>query len=106
MQSLTAAAQQIDRRVKGILRGVDIDTLVPDDKKIVQHLRLACNEVKLDVRDYEYAQTRIEQQKWVKIAHHNINALERLILGLDEIFGPVDVAELSAQLELLQSKIE
>lgn len=106
MQNLTATAQQIDRRVKGILRGVDIDLLVPDERKLVQKLRLACNEVKLDVRDYEYAQARIEQQKWAMIARHNMQALETLLLALGDIFGPVDIAELSAHIDALQSGLE
>lgn len=106
MPSLTNAAQQLDRRVKGILREVDMEQLPREERELVRKVRLACNEVKLDVRDYEYAQTRLEQEKWVKIAKHNIRALETLLLALGDIFGPADVAELSAQLQLLQSNIE
>lgn len=106
MQSLAAIAQQLDRRIKGIVRTIDPETLGRDDRELIQKLKLACNEVKLDVRDYEYAQTRDEQLQWVKITHHNLRAQETILLMLGDIFGPADIAELSAQIQLLQSKID
>lgn len=106
MQSLTGTAQQIDRRVKGILRAVDVEQLTRDERELVHQMRLACNEIKLDVRDYEYAQTRDEQLKWLKIARHNMKAFETILLALDNVFGPADVAELSAQMQQIESKLE
>ena len=100
--SALATAHYIDRRVKGLLRGVDIDQLSVEDRKTIKQIKHACNEIKLDVRDYEYAETRLEQQKWAKIAAHNILALENLLLRLGDIFGPADIAELGAQLEMLR----
>lgn len=102
MQSLTGTAQYIDRRVKGLLRAVEVDQLTLEDRKTIRQIKLACNEIKLDVRDYEYAETRLEQQKWAKITAHNILALENLLLRLGDIFGPADIAELGAQLETLR----
>lgn len=106
MQSLTAIAQQLDRRIKGIVRTFDVELLSREQRELLQKLKQACNEVKLDVRDYEYAQTRDEQLKWVKITRHNLRAQESIVLMLGDIFGPADIAELSAQIQLLQSKIE
>lgn len=88
------------------MRAVDVESLPKDQRETIRQLRLACNEVKLDVRDYEYADTREGQVKWLKIARHNIKAMETLLLQLGDIFGPADIAELSAQLEMLQSNIE
>ena len=102
MQSLTGTAQQIDRRVKGLLRAAEVDQLSVEDRKTIKQIKHACNEIKLDVRDYEYAETRLEQQKWAKIAAHNILALENLLMRLGDIFGPADIAELGAQLEMLR----
>jgi hypothetical protein len=99
---LYQTAQHIDRRVKGILRGVDLEELSRENREAVRQLKVACNEVKLDVRDYEYAETRVEQQKWAKIARHNIVALETLLLELGSIFTPADIAELGAQLDMLK----
>ncbi len=88
--------------MKGILRGVDDDLLSVEERKTIKQIKLACNEVKLDVRDYEYAESRVEQEKWSKITRHNILALETLLLELGGIFGPADIAELGAQLEMLK----
>lgn len=71
----------------------------------MKQLKLICNEVKLDVRDYEYAETRAEQQKWAAISRRTISALEALLLELGGIFGPVDIAELDAQLETMKEAI-
>lgn len=106
MPSLTSLTRQLDRRIKGILHDVDVEQLSLEKRELIAKLKLACGEVKLDVRDYEYAQTRAEQEKWLKIAHHNLRALETLLLLLDDIFGPADIADLSSQVQLLQSSIE
>lgn len=106
MPNLTSATHQLDRKVKGILRDVEVEKLHRENREVIRKIKLACNEVKLDVRDYEYAQTRLEQEKWLKIAHHNLRALETLLLHLDDIFGPADIAELSGQIQLLQSNIK
>ncbi len=105
LQSLTSIAQQIDRRVKGILRAVDLEQLTRDERELVKQMRLACNEIRLDVRDYEYAQTRVEQTKWIKIARHNMKAFETILLSLGDIFGPADVAELSAHLHTMEARL-
>ncbi len=104
--ALFAAAQHIERRVKIILRGVDMDALPAVQRAIAHKLQLAAHEVKLDVRDYEYAETRAEQMKWRRLARHNIAVFEALLIELGDIFGPADVAELGAQLQLLQSNLE
>lgn len=106
MQSLTSTAQQIERRVKGILRAVDVEQLTRDERELVQQMRLACNEIRLDVRDYEYADTRVEQEKWAKIARHNMKAFDTILLSLGDIFGPADVAELSARMQHIESRLE
>lgn len=106
MQNLTSAAQQVDRRIKGILRTADPESLTKTQRETVKRIRLACNEIKLDIRDYEYAETRADQEKWLKIGVHNIKALETSMLQLTDIFGPADVAELSAQLQMIQSNMK
>ncbi|MBL8121447.1 hypothetical protein JNM87_01725 [Candidatus Saccharibacteria bacterium] len=103
--NVTSSIQQIDRQIKGILRGIDTDNLAREEKQFIQKLKLACNEVKLDLRDYEYAQTREEQLKWAKLARHNLIALERYILELPAFFLPVDVAELSAKIDELKGRL-
>ncbi len=105
MQSLTAKAQQLDRHIKGIIRAIDLEKLSQAEKKTLEKIRLACNEVKLDVRDYEYAETRAAQEKWAKISRHNLAALEHLLLTLSTVFGPVDIAEFGATIDTLKKEM-
>lgn len=104
--SLLATFQQVDRQIKGIFLRFDVDNLSAGEKYSVKQIKLACNEIRLDVRDYEYAEKRADQQKWAKIARHNITALERLLLEMDAVFGPSDVAALSAQLDQVRSALD
>lgn len=104
--SLLATFQQVDRQIKGIFLQFDVDSLSATEKHSVKQIKLACNEIRLDIRDYEYSEKRVDQQKWAKIARHNITALERLIIELDIVFGPSDVAALSAQLDQVRSALD
>ncbi len=104
--SLTSVVQQIDRQIKGILRQHDTESLSRTEQHGCKQIKLACNEIRLDVRDYEYAQTRADQLKWARLAKHNIRVLEAHILLLGDVFGPADVALLSAQLDTLQAGLE
>jgi flagellar biosynthesis/type III secretory pathway protein FliH len=105
MQNLTQIAQDIERHVKQKLRATDVEALPREVRHDVRQLKLACNEVRLDVRDYEYAETRADQEKWAKLGRHNLKALNVLLLRLDTVFGPADVAELGARLEELKSSL-
>ncbi|MFZ1249460.1 MAG: hypothetical protein WAQ24_04005 [Candidatus Saccharimonadales bacterium] len=103
--SLVAEINKIDRQIKVIVRQLSTENLSQAEKKALQQIKLGCNELKLDVRDYEYAETRAEQLKWAKIAQHNLKAVETLVLQNGTIFGPVDVAELSARIEDIRAKL-
>lgn len=105
MQSLTETIHQLDRKVKVILRAVDEEALTRREKQDMSQLKLALKEVRLDIRDYEYAQTRAEQEKWSKIARHNLTALERCLLALGGVFGPVDIAEFGATIDTLKKEM-
>lgn len=106
MVSATSIAQKLIALIKNVSRGVDVEALSQQDKAVLQQIHLACNEVRLDVRDYEYAQTRDEQLKWAKIGRHNISALSKMLLSLDAIFTAADIAECGAYLESLRSALE
>ncbi|PID30710.1 hypothetical protein CSA80_04385 [Candidatus Saccharibacteria bacterium] len=105
MKSLSAQAKDIERQIKRIVRDADIEKLSLQERKLVEKLKMACNEVWLDVRDYEYAETREEQIKWRKLGRHNIAAAEQYLLELGTIFGPVDSAELSANLSAISEQL-
>ncbi len=103
--SLTDQVQQIDRRIKAMLRMMDTDELNKEELHVLKQLKQYCNETRLDVREYEYAETRLEQQKAGVKAHRNLAKLEKSILQLSSIFGPADTAELGAQIDALRSDL-
>ena len=103
--SLGAEFVQLDLHIKACLRLVLRDDLPREDKRTYDQVKLACKELRLDLRDYEYAETRAEQHKWAKLARHNLRTLEVSILALPDVFKPVDVAELSAGIDHIRSQI-
>ena len=103
--SLTEQIQQIDRRVKAALRTVSQDGLTHEDTVIVKALKQHCNETRLDVREYEYAETLAAQRKTGEATRKNLVKLEKGILQLSYVFGPADTAELGAFIDKLRSEL-
>lgn len=106
MASASSIAQKLDRLIKGVIRSLDVEALSQKERTALSQIRLACNEIRLDIRDYEYAQSREEQLKWAKIGRHNVAALNKLLLSLEDVFSPADIAECGAYLETLRSALE
>jgi hypothetical protein len=106
MQNLTTTAAQFERRVKAVLRHCDIEALTVSEKDNIGRFKTALHEAKLDIRDYEYAESRDEQLKWAKIGRHNLAVVNTLMLRLDTVFGAADVAEFGATIDLLQAGLE
>jgi len=102
---LTSVFAQLERRIKLVLREVPRDELTRTEKANFDKIKLALTQLKLDIRDYEYAETRLEQMKWAKIAIHNLKALEQGILQLGTVFGPADTAELGAGIDDIRTEI-
>jgi hypothetical protein len=103
--SLTADVQQIDRRVKAVLRTAQQDELSREEAGILKQLKLHCNEARLDVRGYEYAETLAEQRKAAAAGRRNLTKLEKGIVQLHAVFGPADTAELGALIDSLRSQL-
>ena len=97
--------QQVDRQVKGLLRQIESESLVKEEKQSIQDLKQLLNEVRLEIRDYDFAQTRDEQLKNGKLARKQLRKLVDEILALSSLFGPADIAQLTAQLEQLSEKL-
>lgn len=103
--SLMEQMQQIDRRVKAMLRTANIDELDREELHVLKQLKQHSNEARLDVREYEYAETRLEQEKAAVKARRNLAKLEKSILQLSSIFGPADTADLGAHIDTLKTHL-
>lgn len=97
--------QQIDRRVKTELRLISQDELAREELNLVKQLKLHCNETRLDIRDYEYAETMAAQRKASEHARKNLHKIEKEILQLSNVFSPADTAELGAFIDSLRSDL-
>lgn len=105
-ESLTGQFAQLDREMRGMLRSVDSEKLDRSEREVIMKLKTALSEIRLDIRDYEYAQTRAEQTKWSKHGRHNLRALNALVLMLAQVFGPADVASIGARIDSLQNGLQ
>ena len=99
------AMQRVELLLKSVLRGMDADALGPDEKKAVANIRRLMVDARLDVRDYELSETREEQLKKAAAGKKRLAKLQANILAASLVFGPADVAQLSAQLAQIESNL-
>ena len=104
--TLGGTVLKIDRQIQAIVRSIDVESLEIAERRLVQGARQLANELRLDVRDYEYAQTRAEQVKHARQARSSLEELEQHVVLLGGIFGADDTAQLSAQLDLIRDGLE
>jgi hypothetical protein len=106
--SLIEQARDIERRLNSILSSFDIDSLPSAQREITALIKRQATDVRLDVRDYEYADTRSEQIALQGQARKRLENLQHHIVKASEynLFGAIDVAALSASIQQLVSKVE
>lgn len=90
-----------------ILNALDTDTLDRSDQKIITALKLLMADARLDIRDYEMADSRAEMIKYSKSATKRLEQTREMILLASEhnIFGAIDVAQLTAELEQIAAEV-
>lgn len=101
-ENLGSVVLRLDRLIKAMLRDIDDAVLAKEERELIATVKKALREIRLDVRDYEYAMTRAEQVKWAKIARHNLVALNATVLRFGGHIGPADTAELSALIDTVK----
>ncbi|HEU4914730.1 MAG TPA: hypothetical protein VFT16_05025 [Candidatus Saccharimonadales bacterium] len=106
--SLHDQAKALESQISSILSFYDISELPMQQKDLVTNLKHQLVDIRLDARDYEYAETRAEQLQHAKEGKQRLGQLEQSILKASEynMFGAVDVAHISAGIEQLISGME
>jgi len=106
--SLFGQAKQLDIHVNGILSQVDIDALMPDEREILALIKRQLTDGRLDARDYEYAQTRVEQLQYAKAARESFAAIQKHVLQASEhnLFSAIDVAHISAKIQQIIAQLQ
>jgi len=91
-----------------IVSGVDAMELELTVQRMVAHLKGDMIDMKLDVRDYELAETRHEQLRHAQDARRRLDQIRKSILTASDygIFSSIDVAQLTAQADRLIDDLE
>jgi hypothetical protein len=97
------AIQLVEGHIKALLRGVSNDVLILSERKTLAAIRRLAIETRLDIRDYELSATRDEQLKYAAIANKKLTRLREMIAAAGLLFSPADVAQLTAQLEQIET---
>jgi pyruvate/oxaloacetate carboxyltransferase len=101
--------KQVASQIGTALAGVD-----PEDygdrapRKVIANLKRLVVDVRLDIRDADMADTRAEMLQHSRDAVKRLNELQQNILLAAEfnVFNPVDVAQLGAQIEQIAVQLK
>jgi hypothetical protein len=106
--SISYRVKQIDIQVNMILRKTDWEEVEQKGRKAVEELRQFLSDSKIYALDYELSEMRDEQVKNAKMAKKWLEQARQRILRASEhsVFGPVDVAHLTAQIDQAKSDLQ
>ena len=96
------AMQRAESHIKALLRSADTEQLNPAERKAAASLRRLAVDSRLDIRDYELSEAREDQLKCAVAAKKQLVKLREAVLAVGSLFSPVDVAQLTAQLEQIE----
>jgi ribosome-binding factor A len=100
--------KQVDAQVNSILRKTDWDEVNEKGRKAVTALRQDLSDARVYASDYELSEMRDEQLDNAKKARKYLDQARTQILRASEfdVFGAVDVAHLTAQIEQLKANMK
>ena len=103
-----ALVKQVDAQINSILRNADWDEVNEKARKAVVDLRQNLANARIYAADYELSEMRDEQLDNAKKAKGYLETARTQILRASEfdVFGPVDVAHLTAQIDQLKSDLK
>lgn len=98
----------LSAQLSSILSPIDVHALPMATQKIVLPIRQQIIDAKLEVRDYDLAQTRAEQITYARAGKERLEHLSQSILAASsyDIFSAADVAQLSARIQQVISLLE
>jgi hypothetical protein len=100
-------AKELARQLNSILSSLDIDSLSREERDIAFSIKQLLEHIRLGARDYDFADTRYEQEQSAVEAKQYLEQLQALVLKGSEynLFGAVDVAHASARIQQIISKL-
>ena len=93
--------------MNSILSSFDIDVLSREERDIALSIKQLLDHVRLGARDYDFADTKYEQEQSAVETKQYLEQLQALVLKGSEynLFGAVDVAHASARIQQIISKL-
>jgi hypothetical protein len=100
--------KQLDSQISNILRKVNLRKLSSKERDVLSTLQQNLVDSRIYFRDYELSETREEQLDNSKEAKNWLEQARKNILAASEfnIFGAIDVAHLSAQIDQIISELK
>ena len=107
-QSPAGLVKDVDRQISGILRQLDFQQINEKGIKAVAELRQNLIDARVYSQDYELSEMREEQLDNAKKAKKWLERARQQILRASEfnVFGPVDVAQLSAVIDQAKADLK
>lgn len=101
-------AKELVRQLNSILSAMDIDDLPREERNLAIDIKQLFDHVRLGARDYDYADTRYEQEQSAVETKKYLEQLQAKVLKASEynLFGAVDVAHASARIQHIISKLQ
>lgn len=106
--SPSLGVKRLDSDIRQILRKADLSALSSKYRQSLAEMQQDLLDARIYANAYELSETREEQLDNAKAAKKWLNRTKKCILIASEqdIFGPVDVAQLSAEIEQIMDKLE
>lgn len=100
-------ARRLETELKAAVVTADQDALGAEGRKLVASLRAEALDARLDVRDYELAQTRSERDRHGKAARRRLEHVRHMVVAASDyqLFSGAAVARLSAQIDRLADQL-
>lgn len=107
-ESPSVVVKQVENQVGMILRKVNMRKTADREVKLLASLRQNLTDARIYAHDYELSEMREEQLANAKRAKKCLELVRGQILKASEhdIFGPVDVAHLSAQIDQARADLK
>ncbi|MDB5160696.1 MAG: hypothetical protein JWO96_76 [Candidatus Saccharibacteria bacterium] len=107
-QAPSVAIKRIEAQVRRVLSRVDIYKLGKRERAVIEQLRQNLNDARIYAQDYELSETREDQLKNAKIAKKWLVSAQANILAASQsdMFSPIEVAHLGAQIEQVMANLK
>lgn len=107
-QSPSQMVKQLEAQINHTLRKIDFRKISAKERNTLQNLQQNLVDARIYLNGYELSETRDEQLDNAKQAKHWLDRVgENVLLASEfDIFGAIDVAHLSAQIEQIISNLK